>query len=120
MAGIVPGVNLLGYVAALAAYRDGADWLAALLAYLRANRDLVEMEINRIPGLAMTHVEATYLAWIDTRAAGLAEPVRFFEKAGVGLGDGAAFGAPGFVRLSFACPRALLAEALSRMRQALG
>ena len=33
MAGIVPGVNLLGYVAALAAYRDGSDWLAALLAY---------------------------------------------------------------------------------------
>ena len=41
MAGIVPGVNLLGYIAALAAYRDGADWHEALLAYLRANRDLV-------------------------------------------------------------------------------
>ena len=35
MAGIVPGVNLLGYVAALAAYRDSSDWHAALLAYLR-------------------------------------------------------------------------------------
>ena len=34
MAGIVPGVNLLGYVAALAAYRDGADWHAALISYL--------------------------------------------------------------------------------------
>ncbi len=119
MDGIVPGVNLLGYVGALAAYRDGAGWQAALLAYLRANRDLVENEINRMPGLAMHHVEATYLAWIDTRAAHLADPAKFFENAGVALGDGAAFGGPGFVRLSFACPRARLAEALSRMRRAL-
>ncbi len=118
-AGIVPGVNLLGYVAALAAYRDGAGWHAALLAYLRANRALVETEINRMPGLAMHHVEATYLAWIDTRAAPLADPVKFFENAGVALGDGAAFGGPGFVRLSFACPRVRLVEALSRMRRAL-
>lgn len=119
MAGIVPGVNLLGYVGALAAYRDGAAWQAALLAYLRANRDLVETEINRMPGLAMHHVEATYLAWIDTRAAQIAEPAKFFAKAGVALGDGAAFGGPAFVRLSFACPRARLMEALSRMRRAL-
>jgi cysteine-S-conjugate beta-lyase len=118
MAGIVPGVNLLGYVAALAAYRDGAGWLRALLAYLRANRDLVEAEINRMPGLAMHHVEATYLGWIDTRGLGMAEPVKFFEQAGVGLGEGADFGGPGFVRLSFACPRRLLAEALNRMRAA--
>jgi cysteine-S-conjugate beta-lyase len=120
MAGIVPGVNLLGYVAALAAYRDGADWLKALLVYLRANRDLVEAEINRIPGLAIHHVEATYLGWIDTRGLEMAEPVKIFEQAGVGLGEGADFGGPGFVRLSFACPRLLLAEALNRMRAALG
>ena len=113
MAGIVPGVNLLGYVAALAAYRDGAGWHEALLAYLRRNRDLVSTAINRMPGLAMGHVEATYLGWIDTRASGLAEPVKFFEKAGVGLADGSAFGGPGFLRLSFACPQATLMEALT-------
>ncbi|RJR33231.1 MAG: putative C-S lyase [Deltaproteobacteria bacterium] len=118
-AGIVPGVNLLGYVAALAAYRDGAEWHAALLSYLRANRDLITGAVNSMPGLSMTHVEATYLAWIDTRGAGPAEPVKFFENAGVGLADGAAFGGPGFVRLSFACPRVTLAEALNRMRRAL-
>ena len=63
----------------------------------------------------MDHVEATYLAWIDTRGAGIAEPGKFFEQAGVGLGDGTDFGGPGFVRLSFACPQATLAEALTRM-----
>ncbi len=119
MAGIVPGVNLLGYLAALAAYHDGTDWHEALLAYLRANRDLVSAAINQMPGLAMGRVEATYLAWIDTRASGLDEPVKFFEKAGVGLADGAAFGGPGFLRLSFACPQVTLKAALARMSRAL-
>jgi cystathionine beta-lyase len=118
-AGIVPGVNLLGYTAALAAYRDGARWHAALLTYLRENRALVSRAVNRMPGLAMNHVEATYLAWIDARATGLTAPRQFFEQAGVGLGDGAAFGGPGFLRLSFASPRALLSEALTRMSRAL-
>lgn len=119
MAGIVPGVNLLGYTAALAAYRDGADWHEALLAYLRANRDLVRTAVNRMPGLAMGRVEATYLGWIDTRGSGIAEPVKFFEKAGVGLADGSAFDGPGFLRLSFACPQVTLAAALTRMSRAL-
>jgi len=35
------------------------------------------------------------------------------------LSDGAAFGAPGFVRLNFGCPRPLLREALARMAHAL-
>jgi cystathionine beta-lyase len=118
-AGIVPGVNLLGYVAALAAYRDGSEWHAALLSYLRGNRDLVAATVDQMPGLSMTRVEATYLAWIDTREAGIEDPVKFFENAGVGLADGAQFGGPGFVRMSFACPRATLKEALARMRRAL-
>ena len=115
MAGIVPGVNLLGYVAALAAYRDSSDWLAALLSYLRWNRDLVKNTIDGIQGLSMHHVEATYLAWLDTRGAGIEEPMKFFERAGVGLADGSDFGGPGFVRLSFACPQSTLVEALTRM-----
>ncbi len=119
MAGIVPGVTLLGYTAALAAYRDGAAWRAALLSYLRGNLEVVQRAVAGLPGLAMSRVEATYLAWIDTRGAGLAAPGQFFEAAGVGLGDGAAFGGPGFVRLSFACPRLLLQEALNRMSRAL-
>jgi cystathionine beta-lyase len=116
---IVPHVNLLGYTAAEAAYRHGEPWRQALLAYLRGNRDLVERSIGAIPALSTTPVEATYLAWIDTRASGIADPGRFFEEAGVGLSDGADFGAPGFVRLNFGCSRSLLAEALHRMAKAV-
>jgi len=119
MGRIVPHVNALGYTAALAAYRDGEEWRQALVVYLRGNRDLVAAEVNAMPGLNMAHVEATYLAWIDARATGVPDPVRFFEDAGVGLCDGADFGAPGFVRLNFGCSRSLLVEALGRMRRAL-
>lgn len=119
MGRIVPHVNTLGYTAALAAYRGGEEWRQALLAYLRGNRDLVQAEVDAMPGLSMTHVEATYLAWIDARATGIPDPARFFEEAGVGISDGADFGAPGFLRLNFGCSRSLLVEALGRMRRAL-
>ncbi len=118
MAGIVPGVNALAFTAALAAYRDGAEWLEALLSYLRRNRDFVQEVVGKIPGLSMSHVEATYLAWLDARSMGLADPAQFFERAGVGLGSGDLFGMPGFVRLSFGSPRTLVEEALARMRTA--
>ena len=119
MAGIVPHVNALGCAAGTAAYRDCRDWHAALLDYLRRNRDTAEDAVGRMPGLTMTHVEATYLAWLDARETGLEDPVGFFENAGVGLFDGKHYGAPGFIRLNFGCPRSILIEALSKMRRAV-
>jgi cystathionine beta-lyase len=119
MAGIVPYVNLFGYVGTLAAYRDSGDWHAALLEYLRGNRDLVLAALAEMPGLRATVGEATYLTWIDARGSGLDDPAGFFERAGVGLSDGREFGAPGFLRLNFACPRSVLIQALERMRRGL-
>lgn len=134
MQGAVPHVNALGLAACEAAYRDAGDWHAAVLDYLRGNRDLVESEVASMPGLTMSHVEATYLAWIDAHELcerrGIGSPQRFFEQAGVGLSDGGDFSCGGsgakstmstkqFVRLNFACPRATLNAALGRMRLAL-
>jgi cystathionine beta-lyase len=119
MAGIVPHVNLLGFAATVAAYRDGAAWRAELLDYLRANRERV-LALDGVGGLRVVKPEATYLAWIDCRALGVDDPQRFFEEAGVGLSPGRDFGAEGFVRLNFGCSRALLEEALRRMRAAVG
>lgn len=119
MNGIVPEVNILGFVAAEAAYRDAWDWLAALLSYLHGNSQLVEKEIGAMEGLHMHHVEATYLAWIDARKIDAVSPARFFENYGVGLSDGNEFGLAGFVRLNFGCRRAFLQEALRRMKKAM-
>ena len=118
MEGIVPHVNLFGWVAAEAAYRHAEPWRLALLNVLRANRDAVE-QAARGWGVTMPHVEATYLAWFDLRPwldrmNGLS-PAKFFLSHGVALSDGAPFGAPGFARLNFGTRRAVLDEALARM-----
>lgn len=118
MDGIVPHVNVLGLAACEAAYRDGAEWHRELIAYLVGNRDLVEAAIKDIDGVDMSHVEATYLAWIDVRKLGLAQPAAHFEAHGIGLSDGSDFGAPGWLRLNFGCPRSTLEEALRRFRKA--
>ncbi len=119
MAGIVPHVNALGYVATLAAFRDCADWHVALLDYLRISRDLVAGAISQMPNISMAPLEATYLAWIDVRKTSLKNPIEFFESAGIGMQDGADFDGPGFVRLNFGCPRKTLKEALRRMAGAM-
>lgn len=116
--GILPDVNVFGLIAAEAAFRDGAEWRAALLDVLRRNRDRVEKAVAGMPGLAMTHVEATYLAWIDARGLGVEDPAALFMQAGVGLSNGADFGSPGWVRLNFGCPISTLDEGLARMAAA--
>ena len=67
----------------------------------------------------MTHVEATYLAWLDVRGVTADDPARACRRAGVAPSAGAAFGDPGFLRLNFACPRGILEEAMPRLRAAL-
>jgi cysteine-S-conjugate beta-lyase len=124
-ADLVPKIGVLGYTAALAAYREGDDWLDALLHYLTDNRDFLVRQVRTtLPGVAIAPGEATYLAWLDCRASPTAgrDPHTFFlERAKVALNDGVAFGpgGAGFVRMNFGCPRPLLAEGLERMRAAL-
>ena len=107
--------SVLGSEAALAAYRECGEWLAAQIRYLQANRGLVEREVGAMRGLRMAHVEATYLAWIDASGLGVRDPHQYFLERGVALSPGAQFGAPGFVRLNFGTQRALLEKALQRM-----
>jgi cystathionine beta-lyase len=122
---LVQNVNILGYAAAVAAYRDGQPWLDDLVRYLEANRDfLTRFVAERLPGVSMVPPEGTYLAWLDCRAADLGgrDPFAFFlERARVAFNDGALFGrnGQGFVRLNFGCPRSILEDALHRMERAL-
>jgi len=117
--GIVPHVNAFGYTASLAAYSECTEWHTALLEYLRSNRDMVETAIKEIDGLYMGHVEATYLAWINTNQTGLDDPVGFFENEGLGFSDGKDFGGPGFIRFNFGCPKSTLNKALDRLKMAI-
>ena len=124
MAGIVPHVNILGMVAAEAAYTACDDWLQALLAYLTANRDFAVRYVEeQMPGAVTTNPEATYLLWLDMRATGLGEKPAdaLLKTAKLAVNDGAWFGegGAGFVRLNFGCPRSTLVEGLERIRDAV-
>jgi cystathionine beta-lyase len=123
--GLIPGVNITGHVAALAAFIEGQEWLDQVLQYLTANRDFLTHTLKeKLPEIGMTRMEGTYLAWLDCREAGIpGNPFEFFLREGkIALNDGSEFGrgGEGFVRLNFACPKKTLTEALDRMVAAMG
>jgi len=122
-------VSSLGIIAAEAAFSGVCDdWLAEVLVYLKDNRDfVVDYLTENFPEARFTIPDATYLQWIDFGAyvkSGLISdvPYKFFlEKAKVALNDGAVFGEgyENFVRLNFASPRRMVAEALDRMHKSI-
>ncbi|MCI0520428.1 MAG: PatB family C-S lyase [Chloroflexi bacterium] len=117
-------VNMMGQAAALAAYQHGDEWLAQVLTYLQGNRDFLEGFVReQLPGISLATPQGTYMAWLDCRQAGIEGSPRdfFLKQAQVAFNEGASFGkgGEGFVRLNFACRRAVLSEALERMRTSL-
>jgi len=119
-----PFINMMGYVSAHAAYRDGGPWLEALLTYLEANRDFAHAYVREhMPEVKMASLEGTYLQWMDFRALDLPDaPAKWFlENAKVALNEGAVFGeeGAGFARMNLGTSRARLEDALDRMRTAL-
>ncbi|MBY6209862.1 MULTISPECIES: MalY/PatB family protein [Halomonas] len=121
--GLMPDANVLGLVAAEAAYRHGEPWRQALLEVLRENRQQLAEHVAGWPGVVCAAPESTYLAWLDLRQSALSgqeSPAKvLLERAGVALSDGADFGWPGFVRLNFGTTAAQLGEALARMDRVL-
>ncbi len=118
--GIVPGVSVLAYEAARVAYGgECEDWYGELIAYLRGNRDYLQREIAAIPGLSMTHVEATYLAWIDISQLPFERPFERFISHGVAPSEGGQFGDDQHIRLNFGCPRVTLEKIVERIKAAV-
>ncbi len=122
--GLVDSVNVLGLEASRAAYATASAWRDALLTYLQDNRDYLQGEIaRRFPAIRMVPAQATYLAWLDCSALGLAEPPQsfFLDRGRVAFSAGSDFGSNygKFLRVNFGCPRPLLEEGLKRMEAAL-
>ena len=108
-----------------AAYDKGAEWLDELNEYLWANyRFLREYFGRHLPQCPVLPLEGTYLVWTDCRAAGLTSDElaeRLLTEGRLRVNSGTMYGAAGegFIRLNIACPRALLAEGLERLRKVL-
>jgi cysteine-S-conjugate beta-lyase len=117
------GASVLGIEASAVAFERGEPWLAAVRAHLDRNRWLLaDLVAARLPGVGYLPPQATYLAWLDCRQLGLADPAQTFLDAGrVAVGDGTAFGPPGagFARVGFATSAAILTETVDRMAAAV-
>ncbi|MDR9425364.1 MAG: PatB family C-S lyase [Marinobacter sp.] len=121
----LPQCNPFSIAGFEAGYRDGGEWLDALMVYLQRNRDFVrEQVVARLPGIQVSEPEGTYLMWLDCRELGLDDAGLkhfFVQEAGVGMNPGVSFGAQGsgFMRLNIGCPGAVLEEVIGRLENAL-
>jgi cystathionine beta-lyase len=119
-----PYANLLGMVAAEAAYAHGEPWLEELLTYLRLNHAHFASEINGATSkIKVLPMDSLYLAWMDCRGLGMdADALDKFilTKARVWLDKGQKFGREGhgFMRANLGCPRATVNEAIRRITAA--
>jgi len=116
----LPEINCIAYYAAEAAYRHGEPWRQELLSYLRQNKKLLTNTLReKIPGVKIPEIEATYLAWIDCRELEVDQPIQKAEQAGLFLSDGAFFGHGRCIRMNFGTQTDRLAKALDQLVTAL-
>lgn len=116
--------NVFSIAATVAAYTEGEEWLNALNIYLEENSKYISSYLKEnIPEIKFIKPEGTYLAWLDCRELGFESHKRLisfiYEEALVGLNDGKSYGddGEGFVRLNFAAPKSVVAEALKRISE---
>ncbi len=112
-------------IATIAAYRKGHQWRRELLSYIEGNIRFVEDFCReQLPGISPVRPDASFLVWLDCRELGLTheELVTVFkDKARLALNDGEMFGPQGrgFMRINVGTPRAILNDALCRLRDAI-
>lgn len=117
----------LSLAANIAAWSQCDDWLAQVRRYIDGNFLFLRQWLNEhFPQVSYTIAEGTYLAWVDLTPLADADGAEysslfFAEKAGVLVEDGTMFVGNGenHIRLNPACPRAMLAEGLSRISRVL-
>ena len=112
---VAHGASPLGAAAAIAAYTDGADHLAAVVDYLDRGRLIfAETLADSLPEASFRPPEGTYLGWLDLRPAGC-DPADVKTLAGVLGVNGRACGEPGHLRLNLATPHHVVREMAGRL-----
>jgi aspartate aminotransferase len=117
----------ISQAAAVVALTGDQSCIGDMVQAYKSRHDFVVGALNDIPGFECRPGEGTFYAFpwvqqaIDTR--GLANDAEFAEfllnEAEVAVVPGSAFGAPGYIRLSFACSMDQLEESLRRIKRAV-
>lgn len=117
----------IAQVAAEAALSGDQACIVPMVRAFKERHDYVVDRLNRLRGVRCLASQGAFYAFPDFRqaiaAAGVKDDValaeQLLERAGVALVPGSAFGAPGYLRLSFATSMKTLEAALDRLEQFL-
>jgi len=120
--------NSIAQYASLAALTGDQSCIAAVNTAFRERHDWLVGALNTLPGVSCLPADGAFYAFPDVSGAiaatdradddtGFAELL--LDQAGVALVPGTAFGAPGHVRLSYACSLDTLKAAVDRIAAAL-
>jgi aspartate aminotransferase len=113
--------------AAVAALSGDQACVREMTAAYKERHDYIVGALNRFDGIECRPGEGTFYAFARIegilQARGISSDVEFVElllnKADLACVPGTAFGAPGYVRLSFACSMEMLEESVARIKRAL-
>ena len=113
--------------AAVAALNGDQACVATMNRAFKERHDYVVAALNTLPGVSCQPASGAFYAFADVSRAmaklGIRDDNGFashlINTVGVAVVPGSGFGAPGHMRLSFACSRETLEQAIERMRKAL-
>jgi aspartate aminotransferase len=113
--------------AAVAALNGDQECVAVMNRAFKERHDYIVAALDRLPGIACHPASGAFYAFADVRGAikilGLKDDGAFAElllsKVGVAVVPGGGFGAPGHIRISFACGLETLRKAVERIASVL-
>jgi len=114
--------------AATEALNGDQSCITPMVSAFKQRHDYLVKALNELPGVRCAAADGTFYAFPDFSGAiasldGVDDDVKLAEyllnEVGVALVPGSAFGAPGYVRLSFATSLEVLKEAMKRLQKAL-
>lgn len=117
--------HIFAPIATMAAFNEGEEWRCQMLHYIEGNIMFVEDYLKEnLPQIKPLRPQASFLVWLDCRGLRLQHDALvhlFVDEAGLALNDGEMFGkgGEGFMRMNIASPRAVLREALGRLKDAV-
>ena len=106
-------------------YENGGDWLDQMRTYLHENVNFIANYLNNeIPEIKFPKPEGTYQIWLDFRKLNLRndELAKFLShEAGIALNQGYTYGpgGDGFARMNIASPKAMIIEAMEKLKAAV-
>ena len=118
----------ISQAAAQAALEGDQSCIKPMVKAFRERHDFVVDALNKIPGVVCLPADGTFYCFPQVQAVidrtdGISNDIELSEHlldtAGVALVPGSAFGAPGYVRISFATGMDVLEDALARLSKAL-